>query len=142
MSMERKERVQVIENDNYSRRQRVIEYAPETRQVVLSRISRLLWFIAGVIVALIAFRFILMLIAANPANGFVSFIYSVTNVLVAPFVGIVGTPAFETGSVVDMASLFAIVVYLLVTWAIVSLLRILFAGTRRQRQVTTVEREH
>lgn len=141
MSVERKEQVREIRGRGYAQRQRIVEVAPNTRTVLVSRISKLLWFIAAVVIGLIVFRFALMLMAANPANGFVDFIYSFTDIFVAPFAGIVGSPALDTGSVVDTASIFAVIVYLLATWALVALFHILFAGTRSTRRVTTVERE-
>jgi hypothetical protein len=139
--MERKERVQVIEDDGYLRRQRVVEYAPEARQIIVARVIRLMWLVSGIATVLIAFRFVLNLIAANPNSGFAAFIYGVTQFLVAPFSSIVRNPMFDTGGVLDIASLFAIVVYLVLTWIVVTLFRILFAGTRSSRHVTTVERE-
>jgi len=141
MSIEHQERVQVIRDGDYARRQKVVEVAPDTRTVLVSRITKLLWLITAIIVGLITFRFGLKLIGANPANGFVAFMYSLTDFFVVPFNTILGTPAFSNGSILDSASLFAIVVYLLVAWALVTLFRILFAGTGSTRHVSTYERE-
>lgn len=140
MATEHKQRTRIVRTRNSVQRQRVDEYTPTTRSIVVSRITQLLWLIAAVIVSLIAVRFALMLLGANPANGFASFIMSVTNVLVAPFIGITATPAFTGGSQVDIAALIAIVVYLLATWVIVTLFRIIFADTNSVRHVSTVER--
>lgn len=142
MSLERKEEVREVRGRGFAQRQRVVEVAPNTRTVLVSRVSMLLWFITAVLIGLIVFRFALMLLAANPANGFVDFIYSITDIFVAPFAGIVGSPATDSGSVVDTASIFAVIVYLLAAGALVSLFRILFAGTRSTRRVTTIEREN
>lgn len=139
--MERKERVQVVQDGDYARRQRVVEYVPEARQVIVSRVSKLLWLITAVITGIITFRFVLKLLAANPQNGFVDLIYSITDVLVAPFATIINTPAFDGGSIFDVASIFAIVVYVLLAWVLVSLFRILFAGTKGTRRTTTIERQ-
>jgi hypothetical protein len=49
-------------------------------------------------------------------------------------------PVAENGSTVDVASLFAMGVYLLLALVIVQLLRILFASPGGTRQVKTVER--
>lgn len=139
--MERKERVQVVQDGDYTRRQRVVEYVPEARQVIVSRVSKLLWLIAAVLTGIITFRFVLKLLAANPENGFVDFIYTVTDVLVAPFNSIITSPTFDNGAIIDMASLFAIIVYVLATWALVALFRILFAGTKASRRTTTIEHQ-
>jgi uncharacterized protein YggT (Ycf19 family) len=141
MSTERREDIQVERGDGFEYRERVVEHVPSTRNVLVSRINRLLWLLAAIVVGLIAFRFVLMLIAANPGSGFVSFIYSLTDVLVAPFTGILGTPATDMGNVVDMASVFAMIVYVLLVWVITNLIRIVFAGAGGRRQVTRVKRE-
>lgn len=141
MASERKEQVRVVKDGGYERRQRVVEVAPSTQDVLVARISKLLWLLAAIVTALLAFRFGLKLIAANPANGFVNFMYSITDVLVAPFNGIVNTPAYTGGTIIDIAALIAMLVYILAAWALVALIRILFTSTQRRRRVTTVERD-
>ncbi|MBZ0284944.1 MAG: YggT family protein [Anaerolineae bacterium] len=140
MANERKESVQVEKQDGFEQGKRVVEYSTPTSRVLLSRVIKLLWLITTVIIVLVAFRFMLMLIAANPASGFASFIYQITDVLVGPFMGLTATPNLMGGSVIDVASLFALVVYPVLTWVIVWLLRILFTSPRQARQVTTVRR--
>ena len=100
MATEHKEQVRIIQDRDYEQRQQVVEHAPSTRHVVVARVSQFIWWMVGIVVALIAFRFVLMLLAANPANAFASVIYSITDVLVGPFIGLLNTPAFEGGSVV------------------------------------------
>jgi uncharacterized protein YggT (Ycf19 family) len=139
MATEHKQRTRIVRSGQSVQRQRVVEYTPTTRSIVVSRISQLLWLVAAIIISLIAVRFALKLIAANPANGFVSFIMSVTDVLVAPFNGITTAPTAGTAQI-DVAALIAVVVYLLVTWVIVTLFRIIFADTNGVRHVSTVER--
>jgi uncharacterized protein YggT (Ycf19 family) len=141
MTLERQEHVQVVQDGEYARRRRVVEVAPDTRAVLVSRITKLLWFITAIIVGLITFRFGLKLIGANPTNGFVAAMYGITDFFVGPFNTIIGTPAFNNGSIFDSASLFAMVVYVLAAWALVTLFRILFAGTGATRRVSTYERE-
>lgn len=140
--MERKERVQIIKDDDYARRERVVEYQPDSRNVFLSRLNQLIWLFTAIVCVLIIFRFGLMLIAANPGSGFVDFIYSVTNIFVAPFNNILAAPALANGGVIDVASLFAIMVYLLVTWLITTLISTIFTRARRVRNTSTIEREH
>lgn len=141
MATERRERVQIARDGDYQRRQKVVEYAPSTQNVIVSRVSKLLWLLAAAIVALLSFRFILMLVAANPNNGFTRIIYGITDFLVAPFVGITSTPAFGDGHAVDIAALFAIVVYILVVWGIVALVRIVFTAPAATRHETTIEHD-
>lgn len=93
------------------------------------RASQLVWLIFGVGIALIAIRFVLLLLGANPDAGFTDVIYTLTNPLVRPFEGIFGAPNLETG-VFDPASLVAIVVYSLLAWVVAKLVDILAGESR------------
>jgi uncharacterized protein YggT (Ycf19 family) len=140
MGINREERIRTVEDGDYVRRQRVKEYRPTTRTVLVSRITQFAWLVTAIIVGLIAFRFVLMLLGANPATAFVDLIYSLTNGLVRPFNGIVQTPDLEGGSVFDAASIFAMMAYLFGAWALISLFHIVFAETTSTRHSTTIER--
>lgn len=93
------------------------------------KIQQAISLVAGLIEILLAFRFALRLLAANPQNAFVSMVYAVTGPFVAPFVGIFGTPVYY-GSVLEPHSLVAILVYALLAWGLVRLGWILFGETR------------
>jgi hypothetical protein len=103
------------------------------------RVGQLVFLVFGVAIALIAIRFVLLLLGANPEAGFADFVYSVTNPLVAPFEGIFGAPDLETG-VFDPASLVAIVVYALLGWVVGKVIDITLGETRTGVSATT--REH
>ncbi|RWZ78223.1 MAG: YggT family protein [Candidatus Microsaccharimonas sossegonensis] len=83
--------------------------------------QRIVWFIVGVVDALLAIRFILMLLGANQASGFVDFVYVITGGLVAPFVGIFGQPSYGM-FMFDWSSILAIIVYSLIGLGIVKLM--------------------
>ncbi len=87
------------------------------------RAANFVYIVFGIIEALILIRFVLKLLAANPDAGFSNFMYNVTAPLVAPFQGVFPTPASH-GSVLEIASLLAIVVYALISWAIVRLIEL------------------
>ncbi len=76
--------------------------------------KRVVYYIGGVIIALIALRLLFLLLGANQGSGFVDFIYGLSSVFVAPFTGIFGEPTFGV-SYFETSSLVAIVVYALVT---------------------------
>ena len=76
--------------------------------------KRIVYYIGGVIIALIALRFIFLLLGANRGSGFVDFIYDLSGIFVAPFVGIFGAPTFGV-SYVETSSIVAIIVYALLT---------------------------
>lgn len=141
MANESREEVRVQRNPNFEVKERVIEQAPSTRRVVVSRTGKLVWLVFGIIIGLIAIRVILKLIAANAANAFASFIYGLTDIFLAPFFGLTATPATDTGMVLEIPALIAMVVYALLAFVIVRLIYIFFADTSRHRRVQTVERE-
>jgi hypothetical protein len=90
-------------------------------------IANLVWYLYGLVAILLAIRFVLKLTGANSMNGFVSFIYSVTHVLSAPFDSIFGVSTVNTQtttSVFEPSIVVAIVIYALVAWGITKLLRI------------------
>ena len=84
------------------------------------------WFVTGLIEILLAFRFVLKLFAANPVNGFVNLIYSITNILTAPFDSIFGVVKARAGQqvspVFEPSILVAAIVYALLGWGIVKLI--------------------
>ena len=88
-------------------------------------IANAIWYLYGVIATLLLIRLILKLTGANSGNGFVSFIYSVSGVLSAPFDSIFGVKSAQAGatqSVFEPSILVAIAVYALVAYGISKLL--------------------
>ncbi len=89
--------------------------SPSTKP--LYRGTQVVWYVLEAIEALLAFRFVLKLLAANPAAGFTSFIYAITSPLVAPFTAVFPNARVE-GSVFEWTTLLAMLVYGLVAWGI------------------------
>jgi len=56
-------------------------------------------------------RIILKLFAANPGTPFVDWMYNATSPLLAPFNGIFPNPTLRGGSVLEMQTLIALLVY-------------------------------
>ncbi len=110
-------------------------YASRRAQAIKG--EQVIYLIFSIIEILIAIRFVLRLLAANPAAGFASFIYGVTAPFVAPFEGLFGTPGYN-GSVFDLNSIVAIVVYAIIAWLLVRLLWLLL-GEPRSAVRSTVE---
>lgn len=136
----REEHVYVERDGQHMIKRRVVEANPSTRQVIVNRVTQFLWLMASIIIILLGIRFGLMLIAANPTNDFAAFIYDVTSLFTRPFQTLVNSPATEGGSVFDVAAIFAMVITLVVAWAVTSLIRIVFSTAGGRRQVTTIER--
>lgn len=109
-----------LDGDTAVTQQRVSQHEQPSSVVVLQRI---IWFIAGFISVIVALRFIFLLLGANQGAAFTDFIYSLSGVFVAPFVGIFGEPVYGT-SVFEMSSLLAIIIYLLIAWGLAKLVTI------------------
>ncbi len=92
--------------------------SPRTKP--LYRGTQIVWYILGVLEVLMAFRFILKLLAANAGAGFSSFIYNVTYPFVVPFLSVFKVSKVE-GSIFEWTTLLAMFVYWLLAIAIIKL---------------------
>lgn len=90
------------------------------------RAVQVIWFLTSLITTLIAIRFVLKLLGASLGSGFVTLIYNLTNGLVTPFRAIFPA-ATGASSTVDIAALVAIVIYALVGWGLVSVVKLITA---------------
>lgn len=85
------------------------------------------WYVAGFIEVILLFRFVLKLFGANPAAGFVNFVYSLSGFFTAPFSGIFSSPTTEgdvTTAIFEWSTLVAMAVYAIVAWGIVKLVNL------------------
>lgn len=90
-------------------------------------IEYLIYFLFGILEVLLAFRLVLKLMGASMSSAFVDLIYNVTGVFILPFEGIFRrgfTQGVETTSVLEPSTLVAILVYTLLAWGIVKMIRI------------------
>lgn len=94
--------------------------AVKTNRIVL---TRAIWYIFGVIAAILALRTVLLMLSANPETPFVEFVYNLSNIFVVPFYGIFDEPDY-TRFYVDTSSLVAIVVYWLVAVGLTKLVNL------------------
>jgi hypothetical protein len=84
----------------------------------LYRGTQVVWYILGVLEILLAFRFVLKLLAANPSAGFSSFIYNVTYPFAAPFLNVFRITRVE-GNIFEWTTILAMLVYWLIAWGII-----------------------
>src|SRR3989339_252857 len=94
----------------------------------------IVYFLFGILEILLAFRLILKLMGASLGSTFVGLIYGITRIFILPFEGIFRrgfTQGIETTSVIEPSTLVAIIVYAVLAWGIVKLIRI-FSGERQQ----------
>lgn len=85
--------------------------------------KRIVHYVGGFIITLLALRFILALFGAAEGNAFVDLVYSLSDVFVWPFYGIFGEPT-RGSSEFETSTLVAIAVYALVTVGIAKLFTI------------------
>jgi len=93
-----------------------------------SKVGKIIYYILGVLEALFAFRLVFKILGANPESSFVSIIYSVTNIFLAPFAGIFRkavTKGIETESVLEPTLIIAMIVYAALAWGIARLIEII-----------------
>ena len=93
--------------------------SPSTKP--LFRGTQVVWYLLGIIEILLAFRFVLKLVAANPLAGFTSFIYGASYFFAAPFLAVFRTSRIVEGSVFEWTTLLAMIVYAIIAWGIVKL---------------------
>lgn len=79
---------------------------------------QVVWLLLSVLETLLAIRFVLKLLAANGAAGFTSLVTTLTTLFVAPFAGVFPN-AQARGSVLEVSTLLALIVYPLLAWIIV-----------------------
>ena len=89
----------------------------------IEKIIQLIWYVVGFVNVILVLRIIFLLFNAQP-SGFSSFLYGVTNPFAMPFFGIFPAPA-QGKTYFDTAALVAIIIYSLIAWGVVTLIRII-----------------
>jgi hypothetical protein len=92
--------------------------SPTTRP--LYRGTQIVWYVVGLVETLLIFRFVLMLLGANPDTGFSTITYGITYFLVTPFINVFSVSYVE-GSVFEWTTLLAMLVYYLLGIGIIKL---------------------
>ncbi len=99
------------------------------QRVTAFKATQLIWLLLGLLEAAIALRIVFKLIAVNAANPFAALLYAVTDLFVAPFVSLMGAPT-AGGMVLEISSIIAMIVYLLIGWALERIVYVLFYRPR------------
>jgi hypothetical protein len=121
-----------VESGSSARRQQVHTEVRSPVEVILARVVS---YFFGVVEVFIALRFVLLLFGANPAAGFVAFIYGVSGVFMVPFNAVFQTQT-AAGATFEWSALVALAVYALIAWGIV----VLIGTISPRRSSETVER--
>ena len=109
----------------------VSHVGPSSAALAVAKANQILWFICGVLELLLAVRVGLRMMGANPAAGFVRFIYGVTQPLAAPFLGMVPNAAGSRGATLEVPTLVAMAVYFVVFLLLTLFLRVLISRPTR-----------
>jgi hypothetical protein len=84
--------------------------------------ERAVWLVAGVLLVLLGFRFLLSLLGANTTNGFANFIYSTSHPFVSPFFSLFSYKNYSYGVArFEIYTLVAMIFYAVVAWGIAKL---------------------
>ena len=111
------------------------------QRVATFKATQMIWLLLGLLEASIGLRVVFKLIAVNAANPFAKLLYGVTNLFVAPFKSLVGNPT-SGDNVLEITSVIAMLVYLLIAWGIERIVYVLFyreRGPVSVRQTTVAE---
>jgi uncharacterized protein YggT (Ycf19 family) len=88
----------------------------------------LLWFLT-VLETVLAIRFLLQLIGADPNNPFAGFLYALTSIPLLPFQGIVKSPSIHPpNQAFEFSTLIAIAIYYLIFYALRRFIRLLVSS--------------
>ena len=79
--------------------------------------------VMAIVQSLLGLRFMLRLFGASSGAPFVNWVYSTSQSLLEPFLGMFPAPAIDGGFVIEFTTLFAILAYSLIGYLIVALLR-------------------
>ncbi len=99
------------------------------QRVATFKATQLIWLLLGLLEGMIGLRVVFKLIAVNAANPFAALLYAVTDLVVAPFASLMGAPA-AGGMVLEISSIIAMLVYLLIGWALERIVYVLFYRPR------------
>jgi len=83
--------------------------------------QRVVWYVTGFIIVLLALRLVLQLLGANQGNAFVDFIYGLSGVFAVPFFGMFSYEPSYGVSYFEVSTLVAIIVYALAGWGVAKL---------------------
>jgi len=98
-------------------------------QEILRRVTGLIRLGVGILNTLIFLRYVLKLIGANPVNPFAALVYSTTDPFLSMFKDLIQTITYR-GITYEFYDLIAIVVFGMLGWIVVQLLRIMFGGEK------------
>jgi tetrahydromethanopterin S-methyltransferase subunit F len=114
MNEERDQKTTEVRDTNEQRgntniRRQSVTTAAKVDAGVMAR--RIVYYLVGVIIALLALRIVLLLFAANQGSGFVDIVYALSGLFAMPFYGMFNYQPSYGESIFEISSVVAIIVY-------------------------------
>ncbi|GCE30286.1 hypothetical protein KDA_57700 [Dictyobacter alpinus] len=104
-------------------------------------ITSVIYFLLGVLEVILGLRFIFRLFGASQASPFINFLYNLSHPFVTIFNGIFNDQTIGNTGVFEISTILAMLIYALIGWGIVSLVRIvLFPNVPSRTETTTTRR--
>jgi YggT family protein len=147
LAVDRREETVVTQQPGFAATEQVTRDVAAERRQSVALVTQIIWGVFALLETLLALRFLLKLIGANPDSGFAAFMYGITGPFVAPFDLLIGTPASGAMSL-EITTLIAMGIYALVFWGISYIVRIFTnrpssrTSTRSTREQTGTGSEH
>ncbi|HWR64570.1 MAG TPA: hypothetical protein VN364_00480 [Bellilinea sp.] len=138
-SVDRREETSITHLPGYTATEQVVLDVAAERRLELFQVYRILGTLLVFLEILLAIRFLLRVISANPDSGFAVLIYGITGILVAPFNGLVSIPILG-GITLEVTTLIAMAMYALLFWGIAVVIK-LVAYRPTSRKFTRTIRE-
>jgi hypothetical protein len=119
--MDRHEETATAQQPGFEATEQVIHDVATERQVSFFHAERIAWTILTTLEIFLGLRFFLKWIAANPHSGFAAVLYLVTDLVLAPFAGLVGNPT-NGDSIFEVTTLLAMAIYALLFWVVIRII--------------------
>lgn len=103
----------------------VVDRVVYTQDYALHKVIQAIWLLVGFFEVMLAIRFLLRVLGANPENPFATFTYGLTNPLVWPFASLFGTPQAGVAAF-EWSTIFAMIMYWLIGWLVTKLLALIW----------------
>lgn len=103
--------------------------ADREQRIFTFKLTQVVWLLFGMLEGLLALRFGLKLIAANPGSPIAAAIYGFTDLFLFPFAGLTSTPT-SGGMVLELSTVIAMVVYALIAWALAKTINVVLYRPR------------
>jgi len=82
-------------------------------------VERIIWFVTGAILVLLAFRWLFSMLGANRGNSIADFVYDTSNPLVAPFFGLFNYSVVDYGAArFEVYTVVAMLAYAAIAWGL------------------------